>query len=241
MAKPQERIRAIELREHGWSVTDIARETGVARSTVWLWVRHLPFDPGSERARRRRAEGRAAVRTHWAVRRRAAATDRAATLAAAAQLVGPLSPRELSLVGAAIYWCEGSKSKPWRPQERVIFTNSDPDLIRLFLAFLHGMEVPPQSIGFRLYIHETTDVAAAESWWADRLCLPVGRLSRTSLKRHTTVPKRRNLAEDYHGCLAVSVRGGRELYRRIEGLVQGIVEGVATRDAAARPVRYSLS
>ena len=58
-AKDDLKARAIELREQGWSVNDIAVELGVARSTAWLWVKHLPLDPDSERARSRR--GRRAV------------------------------------------------------------------------------------------------------------------------------------------------------------------------------------
>lgn len=36
---------------------DIARQLGVARSIAYQWVRHLPFDRDSERARQRRLEG----------------------------------------------------------------------------------------------------------------------------------------------------------------------------------------
>jgi transcriptional regulator with XRE-family HTH domain len=50
-AKDQVRARAVALRAQGWSVPDIARELGVARSTAWLWVREQPLDPASERAR----------------------------------------------------------------------------------------------------------------------------------------------------------------------------------------------
>src|SRR5437764_773656 len=45
---------ARERREEGWSVNDIALELGVARSTAWQWVRHLPLDRDSERAKRKR-------------------------------------------------------------------------------------------------------------------------------------------------------------------------------------------
>jgi hypothetical protein len=214
--------RALALRQDGWSVNDIAVEVGVARSTAYLWVRHLPFKADSERARHKSERGRAAAQSRWAVRREEREAGRRASRVAGAELVGTLSERELLLLGAAIYWCEGSKAKPWRTRERVIFTNTDPALIRLFLRFLDLLEVPDESVVFRLYIHENADVAAAERWWAQRLDVAPERFLPTSLKRHTVAATRHYVAETYHGCLAVTVRRSSGLYRRIAGLVHGI-------------------
>src|SRR5689334_14315249 len=50
-AKDHLRREAIELRQLGWSITDLAVKVGVAKSTAWLWVRHIPLDPDAERAR----------------------------------------------------------------------------------------------------------------------------------------------------------------------------------------------
>ena len=44
-----------------------------------------------------------------------------------------LSKREILIAGAIAYWCEGAKSKAHRRQERVVFINSDPGLIKFFL------------------------------------------------------------------------------------------------------------
>jgi len=40
------------------------------------------------------------------------------------------------LIGAALYWAEGSKDKPYARRERVQFINSDPDVIGFFLRWL---------------------------------------------------------------------------------------------------------
>lgn len=50
-AKDDLRAEAIELRKQGWSVNDLAVRLGVAKSTAHLWVKHIPLDPNSERAR----------------------------------------------------------------------------------------------------------------------------------------------------------------------------------------------
>jgi hypothetical protein len=47
----------------------------------------------------------------------------------AAVSIGPLTERELFLVGVGLYWAEGSKSKTYAIRERIAFINSDPTMI----------------------------------------------------------------------------------------------------------------
>ena len=50
--KVSEQERARELRSQAWTLNEIAAELGVAKSSVSLWVRDVPFD---EVVRARRA------------------------------------------------------------------------------------------------------------------------------------------------------------------------------------------
>lgn len=201
-AKDDLRARAVELRGIGQSVNEIADELGVSKSTAYLWVRHIPIDE-AERARRRREHAKRRTDTQWAAYREQRDGMRAAAHAAAASAVGVLSERDLLLLGAAIYWCEGAKAKPWHPEEKIQFTNSDPMLVELFLRFLESQGRDRASLTYRVSIHESSDHEAALVWWADRLALPRECFQRTTLKRHTPRTNRRNTTEDYHGSLVV--------------------------------------
>jgi hypothetical protein len=77
---------------------------------------------------------------------------RAATRADAAAQIGPITDRELLILGVIAYWCEGAKNKPGRRADRVIFTNSDPGLIRLFLRFMDVTGTPRTNATFRICI-----------------------------------------------------------------------------------------
>jgi hypothetical protein len=212
---------ALELRAAGWSVNDIALELGIARSTAWLWVRHLPLDRGSERARFKAAEGREKTQAYWVSRRAARDQLRAATGDRVETHLGDLSSRDVFLLGAVAYWCEGMKAKPWRPNDcRLVFVNSDPMLVELFLRFLEGAGRNRRSLTYRLSIHERADHAAATRWWAERLDLCAEDFRRPSLKRHQPTTNRRNTGESYHGCLMVVVPRSRELYWQIEGAMR---------------------
>src|SRR5262245_38650491 len=150
--------QAIGLRRQGWSVGDIAVELGIAKSTAWLWVRHLPLDRESDRARSKVENARRLRDEYWSARRITRDQQRDAIQADIARSVGSLSERELLLLGAAIYWCEGTKTKPWQNGGGYLsFTNSDPVLIELFLRFLESCQVVRAGLSYRVSIHESAD------------------------------------------------------------------------------------
>lgn len=142
---------------------------------------------------------------------------RAHERAAAAREIGELSDREILIAGAMAYWCEGTKSKPQRRVERVVFINSDPALIGFFLRFLDTADIPRDDLVFRVYIHESADVEAAHRFWLDLTGAQASQFRRPVLKRHNPKTVRKNVGEGYRGCLRIDVRRSRDLYRRIEG------------------------
>lgn len=216
------REEACELRRQGLSVPEIARELGIARSTAWLITKDIPWTPTRDPAARR-AEG---ARSYWRAESERRDRSRRQAQSAAAESVGHLSDRELLLAGAALYWAEGSKAKPWRRQERLVFTNSDPDVIRLYLAWLRLLGVSSDQLTYRVGIHESANVVAAERYWAEIVGITPEALAPTSLKRHRPVTSRRNTGDHYHGCLVVRVRRSAELYWKMSGLWSGLVSSL---------------
>jgi hypothetical protein len=221
-AKDEVRARARELRQQGLDYEEIAGALGVSKSSVSLWVRDMPRPPrlSYEETRKRATEG---VRRYWAAERPVREAKREAVRATAARDIGPLSLREILIAGAIAYWCEGAKRKPYRQAERIAFINSDPDLIKFFLRFLAAAGVESTQLGFRVHIHESAYVAAAEQFWQTVTGAEPGQFLRTTLKRHNPRTVRKNVGPDYHGCLIVSVRQSGDLYQRIEGWVRAVM------------------
>lgn len=220
-AKDEVRARARELRTQGMSYGEIAGTLGIAKSSVSLWVRDLPTPArlSYPERRKRAAEG---VRRYWDAERPAREAHRAAARSAAAAQLGELTDREILVAGAIAYWCEGSKNKPDRREDRVVFINSDPSLIRFFLRFLTVSGTPPENLTFRVYIHESADVGAAELFWLTFTGARPEQFLRTTLKHHQPKTVRKNVGESYHGCLRIDVRRSSGLYREIEGWVEAI-------------------
>lgn len=131
--KTEERLEARRLRgEEGLSMKDIARFIGVSLSSVSLWVRDIDLDDvqhASLRCRAARRRGEATAARARAVRREAQERGREQ-----ARRSDPLH-----MAGVMLFWAEGDKQR-----NSVRLANSDPDLLRLFVAFLrhcYGAEV----------------------------------------------------------------------------------------------------
>jgi transposase len=228
-AKDELRERAVAMRGRGASVDEIAAALAVSKSSAYLWVRHLPLP-----ITRRRAAAEARAEGRWAGHRREVAARRARVALDAEEAVGTLGIRELMLIGAVMYWCEGAKAKPWRQHYRVVFVNSDVGLLRVFLAFLDAVGVSRSDLVYRVSIHETADALAATRWWCEQLGLPMTAMRRPTIKRHEARTTRRNTGEDYHGCLSVDVPRSRELYWWIEQTMAAVADGAASFGGAER-------
>src|SRR3989338_3553068 len=131
------RDHALLLRQQGTSYQEIMERVGVAKSTVWRWLKAgglVEANPQQLTELKRLAQQKGAATVKAA---RLARTH--AIVEAARQEIGMVSLRDLWMLGLALYWAEGAKQKPANVSVGVMFVNSDPTAIRLFLAWLRAM------------------------------------------------------------------------------------------------------
>jgi hypothetical protein len=225
-AKDDIRETAVAMRKEGRSYREIREVVGVSKSTLSLWLRDVPSDRGATACAGLAVPlGRDSAGSSHPRQRRAA---RSVIQSEARAQIARLSESELFVAGVVAYWAEGAKNKPWRTGARVSFLNSDPAMILLFLQWLALIGVERDRLQFRLHIHESADVAAAEEFWAATVGVPAQIFDRTTLKRHNPVTVRKNVNECYRGCLCISVRRSTDLNLRIAGWFDGIAAGAGT-------------
>ncbi|MGW3492522.1 hypothetical protein [Streptomyces sp. NPDC001020] len=224
-AKDDLRERARELRKQGWTYNQIQAELGCSKSSVSLWVRDLPHPEPKCTPEEQRARMNAGLAHLYASRAR----EREATKQAASAAIGELSDRELFIAGVALYWAEGTKDKPYARRENVLFVNSDPSVIQTFLAWLDLLGVERERLRYRVMIHMTGDVEGAKQYWADLVGVDASEFQKTTIKKHNPKTVRKNVGEDYRGCLVIRVLQSADLYRRIEGWWKGIVTQAQAR------------
>lgn len=226
MAKDELREAAVLLRSQGRTYDEIRDELGMSKGTLSLWLRDLPHPTKEQRsgvaaggvtdadiphdaglARQLRVEG-------WLLREIAVALS--------------VTPKTVCLwtrgLPAPARAMHGRTAEPWDRREKVVFINSDPGLIDVFVRWLRANGVPERDLQPGVSIHESADVAAAERYWAERVGIDTCRFSPPNLKRHNPKTKRKNTGTGYYGCLIIRVRQSRLLYQRIAGTWQGIVD-----------------
>jgi hypothetical protein len=219
-AKDDLRETAVAMRNEGRSYREIREVVGVSKSTLSLWLRDVPLTEDQHQTLADR--GPSATRANAQAARANATRRRSVVQAQAKAQITHLNESELFVAGVVAYWAEGSKNKPWRFGQGTVFINSDPGLIQLFLRWLVLIGIEQERLQFRLMIHTSADIPAALDYWSKVVDAPLESFGRTQLKSHNPKTIRRNVGEDYHGCLVIYVRRSADLTLQIAGWCEGL-------------------
>lgn len=216
-----ERNAAIELRRQGFSYNEILQTIPVAKSTLSLWLRSVELT--------KRQKQRFTEKKKLAQIRAAQATQNKRIIKSisirntAKEEIDQITDREFKLIGAALYWAEGSKQKEHNVSEQVMFSNSDPNMITVFLRWLlNTCKISEQDLNFSLYIHKSGNIESAKNFWIKQLGIDRN-LLKVYLKRHF-ITKRKNIGNNYNGLIRIRVKRSTDLNRKIEGWIEGIYQ-----------------
>ena len=92
------------------------------------------------------------------------------------------------VIGIIIWWTEGTKAykdKRWKNTwvRNVDVTNTNPDIIRLFLDFLRkDIEVDESRLKLQLQIHEGDNREYMENYWSKITGIPRNRFTKTIVR-----------------------------------------------------------
>lgn len=229
MYKPAVREEVRQLRTEGLTIREIREKMPfIAKGTVSAWIRGIFLAPEQQkRIVDKQLKGRE-IFVFWNERRRRNSEERMMRARQdAEQLVGRLSLRDLALIGTALFWAEGCKTK----HNMVDFVNSDPRMIQLMMKFLREvLQVPDPRIRCRLTIHPGIDEKKTLAYWSEITSIPLVQFHKTYFK----VPKgsqRKMHRKLYQGTLRIVV-SDTYVRQRIEGLLQVI----ATMPLSSSPV-----
>ncbi len=88
--------------------------------------------------------------------------------------------------------------------------------------------VTPERVTYRVHIHESADIRAAEQFWLEVTGADLTQFRQPTLKRHNPKTVRKKVGDDYHGCLRLDVARSAELYQRIAGWAAGTMQETDT-------------
>lgn len=215
MTKSTEREQARQLRrEQGMSVKKIAKQLGVAPSSVSNWVRDIPL---TDEQRQHLEDNHYSYGAQH--KGSIANREKHRKIRLTYQEAGRQKAREgnpLHLTGCMLYWAEGRKAR-----DSCIFSNSDPDMMCVYISFLREcLGVPSQEIYMRVftYLDNNLRLEEIEHYWLKLLDLPLECLKTSQVNQPTSSSQKgRKLL---YGICELRVKNGTQYVQHIFGAIQ---------------------
>ncbi len=230
ISKISEKEKVIELRKQGKSYSDIRRIVPVAKSTISLWLKKVQLSNFQNQTLTDKKL--AAAKRGGEVKKQQRIHKQKSLLKIARKDIGNISDRELFLIGAVLYWAEGSKEKDFAPGSQLVFSNMDPRMIKVFLCWLKEIcAISDDRVHIELYIHDTHLYRLEEikDYWMQQIKFPKDRFDTVYIKRSSRHTNRRNVTENsYFGSLRIKIRKSSEIVRKLAGWAEGIYDAMGT-------------
>ncbi len=208
---------AIELRKSGHSIKSISKEVRAAQSTVSIWVRDINLSEQQIMSLRANTHSPETIEKRRRSRLKSELEKRTLIKDTAKNDITLISKRELWLMGIALYWAEGGKTKSF-----VNFSNGDPRMIILFIKFLTEVcNVDKARIRCYIHIHEHLDTLVAEKYWQSVTEIPAEQFYKTYNKPNISSKGARNSLP--YGVCDVYILDFK-LMLKIKGWIEGIYE-----------------
>lgn len=225
--KAEEKATAIQLRLAGHTYSEIASEVNVSGATLSKWLRNIevPAEYEQRVIDKKLAAGKAAGETNR--QRRIAKTE--CIKQEGIQEAQSLCKDPFWMLGLALYWGEGDKPKPWRVGEDLRFSNMDPAMLRILMAWaIKYLNVPKDGFLFQLYLHETALDKKEEclKYWSAQLKVPTNQFS-LIIKKSKITTDRKNRTDTYFGLVRIRIKRSTDLSRRVSGWLEGMIKCIS--------------
>ena len=219
MAKSLQKLQARKLRRIGKSIGEIASELEVSKSSASLLCSDIDLTPEQiAHLIKREGDGAAKGRQMAARLKKAERKQRMSQFCdIGRRKIGQLTERELLLVGASLYWAEGNKK-----QRVVVFANSDPDMIKIFLKWLQVCNnVTKDRLSSYVGINQAHKkrICLVEKYWSELTGIPLDNFTKPSYKKVKSAKIYENF-EDHYGTLFVRLKKSTNLHYEILGYIE---------------------
>ncbi|MEK7551747.1 MAG: hypothetical protein AAB532_04080 [Patescibacteria group bacterium] len=201
-------LKIKKMRSNGNSIPEISNKLQIPRTTVFyhsVGVKILPEFIDLWKSKR------AGSRYRKIIQEKSAIED-------AKIFVKKLSDKERILFASALYWGEGNKKD-------FIISNSDPDLINLFLKILiNNFQITKERISVSIRIFEDMDKDKCLDFWSKVVDIP----KENFLNVYILKGKKKGKLE--YGMCRVRVSKGGSLLKRIKAINKMVFQAIASID-----------
>lgn len=221
--KTEQKEIALNLRKRGYSYSEILKVVKVSRSSLSEWLRHVEISNTQiEKLRSKNAKARSLgsiALKDIRIKKTKQIFDKSISE------IKHLGKEHLKVIGAVLYWAEGSKQNENKPSKELIFTNSDPRMIKVYLLWLQiCLFIKNEDVVFEIYIHETYNKTKEDliRYWSEVSNFPTDNFKKIYVKKNKVNSFRKNRGKEYSGVLRITVKRSTDLNRKVTGWIHGI-------------------
>tara|TARA_B100000745_G_scaffold298199_1_gene246422 strand:- start:5839 stop:6498 length:660 start_codon:yes stop_codon:yes gene_type:complete len=186
--KAEEKKKAIQMRKKGVAMGEIAKELGVAKSSVSYWVRGIQLTAAQRNKLNANGHSVDAIEKRRLSRLANLTQKRNEIMERAMKEAAVLSSNSLWCVGVALYWGEGGKT-----QNATRIANSDPEVIALMMRFFRKVcEVEEGKFHGHIHTFAHCDEKKAERYWSSVSGISQSCFFKTYKKQSSASKKKRD-------------------------------------------------
>ncbi len=215
--KLKEKNKAINFRQQGVSIGEIARLLNVAKSSVSLWVRDVRLTKSQLNTLNKNGHSVDTIEKRRIARIANTLSKREEIMSVAAKEVCQLQADPLWSIGVALYWGEGGKT-----QQTARLSNSDPSVIRVMMRFFERYSSVPKE-KYRGHVHTFSHTNADRSvhYWSKISGIPKDKFFKTYVKQSSASKKKRETLP--YGTVQIYLHDS-VFFFRLMGWIRGVKE-----------------
>lgn len=187
--------KATGLRKRGYSLNEISKKLGISKSTASLWLRDaVVCEDGKKRLTNLSKRGTIRGRNTRAKQKKKYLLELQGRVNVLFERIKNKDKSSAKIYLALLYWCEGSKT-----ERRLVFMNSDPEMIMTYLLLLRrSYNLDENKFTAFLHLHSYHNKNRMLDFWSKLTKIDK---SRISVYNKVNSGKRRK--KDYKGCISV--------------------------------------
>lgn len=214
--KTEKRLAACELRKQGISINKIAKKLCVSKGSVSTWVREIILTADQLEILK---QSNPIFNNQLSGNK--IKSQKARQLRLEYQKEGRIKAKENNMLhqaGCMLYWAEGAKDR-----RSCKFSNSDPNMLKLFLKFLvecYNIQQEKIRVHINCYTNNGLTVLDIEQYWQNILDLPKSCFTKTTtdnLSKYSSNKKSKNKL--LYGTVSIDVHSVK-LIQNIYGAIQ---------------------
>jgi len=180
MARKIDKQKALELRDKGFSYSQIKEKIGVSKSTLSGWLHDKPLSEKRIRELRDFSAQRIEKYSNTMRLKRELRLD--TVYKKVSKDIGKLSKRDLFLAGLFLYWGEGTKMK----KGSVELTNTNPAMLKLFISWLELLGIKRKNLRVKLHLYSDMNIKESITFWSKELKIPLSQFRKSYIKENSS-------------------------------------------------------